>query len=52
MEAIGVKRPDIEPKATESLDGMFTLIQKLIESGHAYATKDGDVYFDTKSDSK
>jgi len=50
MAAIGVERPDIEPKATESLDAMFTLIEKLIASGHAYKTSDGDVYFDTKSD--
>ena len=52
MEAIGVKRPDIEPKATESLEAMFDLIQKLIDSNHAYQTSDGDVYFDTKSDSE
>ena len=52
MALIGVKRPDIEPKATESLDAMFTLIQKLIASGHAYQTEDGDVYFDTKSDNE
>ncbi|MBN2816448.1 MAG: cysteine--tRNA ligase [Campylobacterales bacterium] len=52
MEAIGVKRPDIEPKATESLDAMFEMINKLIAKGHAYTTKDGDVYFDTASDSE
>jgi len=52
MEAIGVSRPDIEPKATESLEAMFELIQKLIDSGHAYATNEGDVYFDTESDNK
>ena len=51
MDSLGVARPDIEPKATESLDAMFTLIQKLIDAGHAYATVDGDVYFDTSSDS-
>ena len=28
MQAIGVARPDIEPKATQSLDAMFELIQK------------------------
>ncbi|SFV60438.1 Cysteinyl-tRNA synthetase [hydrothermal vent metagenome] len=50
MEQIGVQRPDIEPKATESLEAMFALIQKLIASGHAYQTSDGDVYFDTQSD--
>ena len=52
MEAIGVARPDIEPKATESLEAMYELIQKLIDKGHAYATADGDVYFDTASDSE
>ena len=52
MEAIGVARPNIEPKATESLEAMYELIQKLIESGHAYQTSDGDVYFDTQSDNK
>ena len=52
MEEIGVKRPDLEPKATESMDAMYDLIQKLIDKGHAYATTDGDVYFDTSSDSE
>ena len=52
MEAIGVSRPDIEPKATESLEAMFSMIQKLIDKGHAYATQDGDVYFDTASDAE
>ena len=52
MATIGVSHPDIEPKATESLDAMYELIQKLIDKGHAYQTKDGDVYFDTASDDK
>ena len=52
MEAIGVSRPDIEPKATESLEAMYQLIQKLIDANHAYKTVDGDVYFDTSSDSE
>ncbi|MEO1954123.1 MAG: class I tRNA ligase family protein, partial [Campylobacterales bacterium] len=47
MNAIGVSRPDIEPKATESLDAMYELIQKLLDNGYAYQTDDGDVYFDT-----
>jgi len=51
MDALGVKRPDIEPKATESLEAMFDLINALIDKGHAYRTADGDVYFDTQSDS-
>ncbi len=52
MEAIGVSRPDIEPKATESLQAMQEMIQKLIDSNHAYRTTEGDVYFDTSSDNK
>ena len=52
MEAIGVKRPTLEPKATQSLEAMYDLIQKLIDKGHAYKTTDGDVYFDTASDSE
>jgi len=52
MEHIGVSRPDIEPKATESLGAMIELIHKLIDNKHAYRTDDGDVYFDTASDSK
>jgi len=52
MAAIGVTRPDIEPKATESLQAMYELIQNLIDNNHAYKTIDGDVYFDTASDSE
>ncbi|WP_418641246.1 cysteine--tRNA ligase [Sulfurimonas sp. ST-27] len=52
MEAIGVKKPTLEPKATQNLEAMVDLIQKLIDKGHAYTTPDGDVYFDTASDSE
>ena len=52
MALIGVKRPDLEPKATENIDAMIELIENLIEKNHAYTTPDGDVYFDTSSDSE
>jgi len=52
MQAIGVSRPTLEPKATESLEAMFELIKKLIDNNHAYQTDDGDIYFDTSSDSE
>ncbi|WP_297483583.1 cysteine--tRNA ligase [Sulfurimonas sp.] len=52
MQAIGVKRPTLEPKATQSLEAMYALVQQLLDKGHAYQTTDGDVYFDTASDSK
>ena len=50
MEALGVERADIEPKATESLDAMFSMIEKLVQNGCAYQTDDGDIYFDTSKD--
>jgi cysteinyl-tRNA synthetase len=43
-EALGLGRPDHEPKATDSIAGIVALIQDLIESGHAYEAG-GDVYF-------
>lgn len=50
MAFLGIKKPDIEPKATESLDAMFELIQKLLDNKYAYKAEDNDVYFDTASD--
>ncbi len=52
MSALGIERPTLEPKATESLEAMFELIQKLIDTNHAYQIENGDVYFDTQSDQK
>ena len=50
MAALGVARADIEPKATESLDAIETMIQTLIDKDHAYIVSNGDVYFDTSKD--
>ena len=36
MGTLGVLAPDIEPLATETIDGMISMISRLIESGHAY----------------
>jgi cysteinyl-tRNA synthetase len=52
MNALNVKRADIEPKATESLEAMFDLIQNLLEKGYAYTMPNGDIYFDTSKDSE
>ncbi len=49
MHAVGVKDPTVRPKATEEIDTMIALVQKLIDTGHAYATEDGDVYFSVRS---
>lgn len=50
MKVLLVKEPDIEPKATQNLEAMISLIERLLESGNAYETKEG-VYFDTTKDS-
>jgi cysteinyl-tRNA synthetase len=47
-DRLGVGRPDAEPKATETVDGIVELIAELIEGGHAYESG-GDVYFRVRS---
>ena len=44
-EALGVQRPDIEPKATEHVQEMIAMIERLIANGKAYAAENGDVYY-------
>jgi cysteinyl-tRNA synthetase len=36
MAALGVRRPDIAPRATETIPEMIAMIEKLISLGHAY----------------
>ncbi|MBI3144776.1 MAG: cysteine--tRNA ligase [Pseudogulbenkiania sp.] len=43
--ALGIIRPDHEPRATEHVPGMIALIEKLIANGRAYAAPNGDVYY-------
>ncbi len=44
MDALGVRRADVEPKATDHIAEMLTIIARLVARGHAYCV-DGDVYF-------
>jgi cysteinyl-tRNA synthetase len=48
MGALGVLPPDIEPRATRHIDDMIAMIEKLIETGHAYEAE-GHVLFDVAS---
>lgn len=52
MAQIGVQRPDIEPKATQNLEAMYDMINKLLDKGYAYKTPQGDIYFDTSKDTE
>jgi cysteinyl-tRNA synthetase len=52
MDALNVKRATVYPRATIELDNIITTIEKLIDKGHAYPARNGDVYYrvSTKSE--
>lgn len=45
MAEFDVGEPTLWLKATENIGNIIDFIQKLIDGGHAYAAKNGDVYF-------
>ncbi|HZI89316.1 MAG TPA: cysteine--tRNA ligase [Candidatus Polarisedimenticolia bacterium] len=47
-DLLNIKRATHYPRATEHIPEILTLIQRLIDSGHAYAAGQ-DVYFDVRS---
>ncbi len=47
-KALGIRPATVHPKATEHMDEIIGIVQKLIDKGHAYAVN-GDVYFRVKS---
>ncbi len=49
MDALNVLRPDIAPRATGHIPEQISMIETLIEKGHAY-NANGNVYFDVSSD--
>jgi cysteinyl-tRNA synthetase len=48
LEAVGVQKPDHEPRATEHVAGMLGLIDTLRDKGLAYQAPDGDVNFSVR----
>ncbi|HSH98715.1 MAG: cysteine--tRNA ligase [Methylophilaceae bacterium] len=46
---LGVMRPDIEPRATDYINGMVSMIEALIANGNAYAADNGDVFYSVNS---
>ena len=48
MAAIGVKSPDIEPRATEHIGEMIIMIEKLIDAGNAYQAE-GHILFEVST---
>jgi cysteinyl-tRNA synthetase len=48
-EAVGIRPPDVMPKATEHIPQMLALTERLVEQGHAYVVDTGSVYYDVTS---
>ncbi len=46
MDKFRVQDPNVWLKATQNIENIVDFVSQLIEKGHAYATKNGDVYFD------
>ncbi len=44
--ALGVLAPDVEPRATASIEDIVAMVQTLVDKGYAYAAANGDVYYD------
>lgn len=47
--ALGVMRPDQEPRATAYIPQIVAMNETLVQRGHAYAATNGDVYYSVKS---
>ena len=47
-EALGVRPPSLEPRATGHITEMITYMQRIIDAGHGYAA-DGNVYLSPAS---
>ena len=48
MEALDMRPPVAEPRATEAIPGIIDMVNTLLDSGHAYLTH-GTVYFDVST---
>ncbi|WP_190600502.1 cysteine--tRNA ligase [Candidatus Vesicomyidisocius sp. SY067_SCS001] len=46
--ALGILPPDIEPRATNTMEQIFCMIKSLIQKGFAYQAHNGDVYYSVR----
>ena len=44
-DRLGILRPDHEPRATQHIESIISMTQKLIEKGYAYVANNGDVMY-------
>ena len=47
--ALQLTKPNHEPRATEYIPQMISLIEKMLANGHAYVASNGDVYFEVRT---
>ncbi len=45
FDALGMVRPDVEPRATQHIGEIIELVQSLLDKEHAYVADNGDVMF-------
>ena len=45
---LGVREATIHPRATDNMDEILDIVQKLVDKGYAYKAENGDVYFRTE----
>jgi cysteinyl-tRNA synthetase len=45
---LGLQKPDLEPRASEYIDAIVAMTQKLIDKGYAYPAADGDVLYSVR----
>lgn len=45
-DALGVLRPDVEPRATAHIADIIRMVEVLLRKGYAYRADNGDVYYD------
>jgi cysteinyl-tRNA synthetase len=43
--ALGIEKPDVEPRATQYIPDMLRIIEELMRKGLAYRADNGDVYY-------
>ncbi|HSR63160.1 MAG TPA: cysteine--tRNA ligase, partial [Gammaproteobacteria bacterium] len=45
-DALGIEKPDLEPRATEHMEAIINIISALVDKGIAYVGDNKDVFFD------
>ena len=49
-DGLNVRRPTVQPRATDHIQEILGIVADLVASGHAYVARNGDVYFRVRSD--